>query len=144
MTVTVRQVRCVDELDTCLAIREAVFIQEQRVTPELERDGLDGACRHYLAKRAGTPVGTARVRRIGRAAKIQRVAVLATERGRGIGFALMQAILSDLETDRETDEAVLDSQLSAIGFYVALGFMAEGPEFMDAGIAHRHMRRRLG
>jgi predicted GNAT family N-acyltransferase len=30
-----------------------------------------------------------------------------------------------------------------VGFYQKLGFSAEGPEFMEAGIPHRQMRRCL-
>jgi predicted GNAT family N-acyltransferase len=37
----------------------------------------------------------------------------------------------------------LNAQVKAIEFYERLGFTAEGPEFMDAGIAHRHMHLAL-
>ena len=54
----------------------------------------------------------------------------------------MQAVL---KTTRELEFAslVLDSQVPVIPFYEALGFVAEGEIFPDAGIPHRHMRLSL-
>ena len=132
------------ELADCLALREAVFIDEQGVPPELERDGLDLACEHWIARRDGVPVATARVLLRDDRAKIQRVAVTQAARGSGAGAALMRAMLASLGPRLGTPpsgltEIFLESQTSAIGFYERLGFAAEGPEFMDAGIPHRRM-----
>ncbi|HXV08849.1 MAG TPA: GNAT family N-acetyltransferase, partial [Burkholderiales bacterium] len=40
-------------------------------------------------------------------------------------------------------EVVLNAQTHALPFYARHGFVAEGPEFMEAGIAHQAMRRRM-
>lgn len=37
----------------------------------------------------------------------------------------------------------LHAQTHALGFYERLGYQAYGPEFEDAGIGHRAMRREL-
>ncbi|MGX1638627.1 GNAT family N-acetyltransferase, partial [Streptomyces albidoflavus] len=37
----------------------------------------------------------------------------------------------------------LHAQTHALGFYERLGYQAYGPEFEDAGIPHRAMRREL-
>jgi predicted GNAT family N-acyltransferase len=37
-------------------------------------------------------------------------------------------------------EVRLNAQTHALAFYASHGFLAEGPMFLDAGIAHRHMR----
>jgi predicted GNAT family N-acyltransferase len=37
----------------------------------------------------------------------------------------------------------LHAQTHALGFYERLGYQAYGPEFPDAGIPHRAMRRDL-
>lgn len=130
------------ELAACFSLRRRAFVDEQGVAPELEIDGLDGLCHHYAARFAGEVVGTARVRVLdGGIAKIQRVAVSSALRGRGVGARLMRGILADLDEDAGIAAAVLDSQVSAVGFYEALGFVAEGPEFLDAGLPHRRMRR---
>ena len=43
-------------------VREAVFVQEQRVPLELEWDALDPQCVHVLARdAAGNPIGTGRL-----------------------------------------------------------------------------------
>jgi predicted GNAT family N-acyltransferase len=40
-------------------------------------------------------------------------------------------------------EVVLSAQLRATEFYRAHGFAEEGAEYLDAGIPHRTMRRRV-
>ena len=48
--------------DALHAIREEVFVREQNVPAELERDALDAVCTHALARSLdGTPIGTARL-----------------------------------------------------------------------------------
>lgn len=114
-----------------------MFVEGQNVPEAEEMDGKEDLCRHYLGYVNAKPAATARVMPLDRCAKIQRVAVLETQRGTGLGAKLMQFILDDLPAD--FDEAVLDSQTHAIGFYETLGFKAFGPEFDDAGIPHRKM-----
>ncbi len=72
--------------------------------------------------------------------KIGRVAVLRSARGRGIGALLMRRAI-EYANKIGLDSLSLDAQLHAIGFYEQLGFSAEGPEFLDAGILHRRMTR---
>ena len=129
-----------DELDECLAVRRVVFVQEQRVPLELEVDGRDPEALHVIARdEAGRAVGTARLRVTADGqAKVERVAVLATHRGRGIGAQLMSAL--EAEARRRGHRAVtLAAQTPALAFYAARGYEAHGPDFMDAGIPHRRM-----
>ena len=122
--------------DELRAIREAVFIEEQKVPRELEWDGLDDTAVHVLARAAdGRPIGTARMLADGR---IGRMAVLATWRGRGVGSALLRALLA-VAQERGLSP-YLEAQTHAIPFYERFGFRAHGPVFDDAGIPHRHMR----
>jgi ElaA protein len=131
-----------DDLETALAIRAAVFIEEQGVSVADEVDGLDPDCLHWLAFLDGRAVGTLRVRPLGTTAKIQRVAVLRAERGHGIGARLMEIVMDDLRAMR-FDRATLGAQLDALGFYERLGFAAHGPVYDDAGLPHRDMTRDL-
>ena len=117
-------------------IRRQVFIEEQAVPQEEEWDGRDDECLHFLARLDGQPGGTARLLPDGH---IGRVAVLAAGRGRGIGLALMQAAI-EAARERGHAHAELAAQTHALAFYRRLGFEAYGPEFLDAGIAHRNMR----
>lgn len=122
------------------AVREPVFVQEQRVPLELEWDALDPDCAHVIARDdAGRPIGTGRLTP---ERKIGRMAVLAGWRGRGVGDALLEALV-DLGRQRGWPELQLNAQVSATGFYARHGFIPLGPRFEEAGIGHQAMRRKL-
>jgi ElaA protein len=130
------------DLETVLAIRRTVFIEEQGVSVEDEVDGKDPQAIHLLATSNGAPVGTARLLLSGETGKIGRVAVLKEARGAGLGKALVLFAVEELAR-RGAARAKLGAQTHAVGFYEALGFAAVGPEFIDAGIPHREMVREL-
>ena len=134
MTVNINQT---SDLETCFALRRVVFIDEQGVPEQEEIDNLDPLSLHLLAIDAGTPVGTARVYIADGIAKIGRVCVLQSHRGKGLGAALIRAALEVSKGKANT--AKLGAQLHALGFYEALGFTATGPVYDDAGIDHRDM-----
>ena len=125
-----------DDAPALRAIRETVFIREQKVPVELEWDECDATCLHTLATdTAGNPVGTARLLPDGH---IGRMAVLKEWRGRGVGSALLRLLLDEARK-RRLRQAVLNAQTYAAGFYEKFGFQAVGEEFMDAGIPHVKM-----
>lgn len=134
---------CTDDLAVCHALRRAVFIEEQNVPEAEELDDLDDQAIHLLAVQDGRPVGTARLLTQGETGKIGRVCVLAQGRGQGIGAALIDKALSVLAAQPGVRRARLGAQVHAIAFYQRLGFVAVGPEYDDAGIAHRDMVREL-
>ena len=123
------------------AVRETVFVQEQGVPVDLEIDPLDPLCHHVLARDDnGHPIGTGRLtpeRRIG------RMAVLAAHRGKGVGDALLQALLEQARAHRWPSVS-LHAQAEAIPFYIRHGFLPRGPRFEEAGIVHQDMHRSLG
>jgi predicted GNAT family N-acyltransferase len=121
--------------DALRAIRTRVFIEEQKVPPALEWDGLDAESIHMLALTSAVPIGTARLTPDNR---IGRMAVLADWRERGVGKALLQALM-DIARRRGERFCCLNAQVSALGFYARFGFVAHGDAFMDAGIPHREM-----
>jgi hypothetical protein len=45
--------------------------------------------------------------------------------------------------DRGAVELELHAQTHALGFYERLGYVVEGPEYLDGGIPHRTMTRSL-
>lgn len=129
------------EMADAWAIRRAVFMGEQGVSEAIELDGRDAGAAHYLLRRDGAPVGTARIRRLDDGtAKIERVAITLDVRGTGLGKVLMQRILDDLEADGAPG-FVLHAQKDAEGFYLGLGFTTDGPGFEEAGIPHVKMVR---
>ncbi|MEW6279627.1 MAG: GNAT family N-acetyltransferase, partial [Candidatus Eremiobacterota bacterium] len=130
------------EFAAALDIRYRVFVTEQGVPEELERDADDRRAVHALVYRQGRPVGTARLVPRGGAGKIGRVAVLKEARGNRLGVELMRALEGEAARLRLA-EVLLDAQVQVIPFYERLGYRAEGDPFLDAGIPHRRMRRRL-
>ena len=121
-------------------LREAVFVVEQGVPLALEWDEFDAVSRHVVARDStGTVIGTGRLLPDGH---IGRMAVAANWRGKDVGRALMERLIEEAEQKKQPT-LLLHAQTRAMGFYQKLGFSAEGPEFMEAGIPHRQMRRCL-
>jgi len=141
--------------DVALAyrIRADVFVAEQGVPVDLERDAADEQAEHLLAYDGDEPVGAGRLvvepagfegvdPALGPVGHLGRLAVLPGWRGSGVGVALVRAI-EDRARARGLGVVALSSQSYAVPFYERLGYAAYGPEFDDAGIPHRWMRRRL-
>ncbi|MET8979801.1 GNAT family N-acetyltransferase [Streptomyces sp. NPDC004539] len=136
-------VRVTDDPAACLAVRKEVFVVEQGVPEELEYDADDAGALHVLAVRDdGVPLGTGRLVGDGEAGHLGRLAVTREARGLGVGAALVRAI-EEAARERGFTAVELHAQTHALGFYERLGYTAYGPEFPEAGIPHRAMRRSL-
>ena len=135
-----------DAGDELLAVREAVFVVEQDVPIEEERDAQDPRSVHAIARdRAGKPIGTGRLvppAADGEPAHVGRMAVLRDWRGAGVGDALLHALLRQAR-ERGWNDIVLNAQVSAQSFYARHGFVPFGERFIEAGIEHQAMRRRI-
>lgn len=121
------------------AIREIVFIQEQHISTEDEWDDLDAICTHFVVYVQDQAIATARLLPNH---SIGRVAVLTTHRGLKIGQKLMQAVIA-YGKQEQRPFLKLSSQVHAIGFYQALGFIVQGQEYLDCGIPHIDMHMSL-
>ena len=122
------------------SVREPVFVQEQNVPVEMEWDEMDPQCRHVIARDAEhRPIGTGRLTP---EHKIGRMAVLQEWRGKGVGEALLMALIDQARTDG-LREVSLNAQVDAIGFYEKFGFVPYGDRFEEAGIQHQAMRQLL-
>jgi predicted GNAT family N-acyltransferase len=143
--------------EACYAVRKEVFVGEQGVPEDLEYDAFDAVALHVLAVREdGEPLGTGRLlhgARTGTATAgttggdlstglLGRLAVVRHARGLGAGAALVRAI-EDAARARGLTAVELHAQTHALGFYERLGYQAYGPEYEEAGIPHRGMRRAL-
>lgn len=139
---TIRRADSFADIAQCLSIREVVFVNEQGVSPALERDGLDDDSLHYIAFDEGNAVATARVRVMEACFKFQRVAVLGQARGTGLGAALMRFVLNDMAQRKDAVDRYffLSSQASAVPFYEKLGFAVCSGEYIEADIPHFDMR----
>ena len=119
-----------------MPLRHQVFVVEQKVPADLEMDELDAVCLHAcVASGDGTVVGTGRLLPEG---KIGRMAVTASQRGRGIGAMILNALIK-ASSDRGDARVCLSAQTHAIAFYERFGFVIRGQEFLEAGIPHRNM-----
>ena len=120
------------------AIRMRVFVREQRVPAAIELDRDDDRAIHFLATSDGKAVGTARVVSHHGSAKIGRMAVLKSYRGKGVGKKLLQrAVATAKKLGART--IYLHAQVPVIEFYEKLGFRCVGAVFNEAGIPHRKM-----
>lgn len=131
------------ELADALVVRQAVFVEEQGIAPELELDEYDYIAWHAVAAEAGQPIATARFVTLDvHTGKIGRVAVLPAYRRRGIASHLM-ALITEYARREGMTRLVLDAQISAMGLYRKQGFEPEGEPFLDAGIVHMRMAKDL-
>ncbi|MFD5014464.1 GNAT family N-acetyltransferase [Streptomyces chartreusis] len=142
--------------EACFAVRKEVFVVEQGVPQDIEydaHDAHDAEAVHVLAVREdGLPLGTGRLLHGEAAAaktggdlmvgSLGRLAVTQEARGLGVGAALVRAV-EDAARARGLAAVDLHAQTHALGFYERLGYVAYGPEFPDAGMPHRAMRRAL-
>lgn len=141
--VEVRLARDEEEIEAAKELRMRVFSAEQRIAPEAEIDGLDPAATHVIALRRSRVVGTCRLRYPRGQGKIERMAVDPTLRRTGIGARLVAAA-ERTAVARGCEDLVLHAQLQSREFYSACGYEAEGEAFLEEGIPHVLMRRRVG
>ncbi|MBJ6638307.1 GNAT family N-acetyltransferase [Streptomyces sp. DHE7-1] len=150
---TVRVAEDPADREACFAVRKEVFVVEQGVAQDIEYDAYDTVAVHVLAVREdGVPLGTGRLLHGEAAAaktggdasvgSLGRLAVARSARGLGVGAALVRAV-EEAARARGLAAVDLHAQTHALGFYERLGYEAYGPEFPDAGIPHRAMRRVL-
>ncbi|MEH2208759.1 MAG: GNAT family N-acetyltransferase [Nostoc sp.] len=125
------------------AIRKSVFQEEQGVDPALEFDGKDEISDHLIAYLNMEVVGTTRIRYLDdKTAKIERLAVLSTVRGQGIGKKIMENALQVIANQNIT-EVVIHAQEYVKDLYKKLDFVEEGEIFEEANILHVKMRKRF-
>lgn len=127
-------------VDALRQVRGPVFEGELGVPAALHWDALDLLSTHALARDAdGAAIGCGRLtpeHRVG------RLAVLPPWRGRGVGGALLRALLEHAR-QQGWRQVALDAEAAAATFYARHGFVPEGERFVEAGIVHQPMRRTL-
>jgi predicted GNAT family N-acyltransferase len=152
-----RQVRLAgpEDMTAVFALRHEVFVLGQDVPEDLERDDLDADAEHAVAYDGGRLVGTGRLvdgaidedgRRdpatIGTVGTVGRMAVAESARGAGVGRAMLDLLVARA-AERGFPAVELHAQLHAKAFYERAGFEPFGEVYVEAGIEHLGMRRRL-
>jgi len=138
----VRAARTDDEVQAALRLRHRVFCEEQGVDLAAERDGRDPEALQLVALEGGRVLGTCRVLLDDGLARLGRMAVEPGHRGRGIGGALLA------EADRAMRHAGaqrirLHAQTSSRGVYDRASYEPLGEKFIEEGIEHVAMEKRL-
>ncbi len=121
--------------DDAMAIRKAVFIEEQGFIDEF--DSHDAAARHIVLYSDNAPIACCRCFEGEEAGVyvIGRFAVLKEYRKQGVGKILLE------EAERQIREAGgkeirLAAQLRAKGFYAKAGYSPRGDEFLEQDYPH--------
>lgn len=123
--------------DLIFAIRQSVFVAEQKVSRDEEFDEFEATSVHYLGTIDELPAGTARWRITKDGIKLERFAVLADQRNKGLAAAILKKVLAD--TKNAGVKIYLHAQITAVAFYEKYGFKKEGPLFVEANIEHYKM-----
>lgn len=142
MTPAIRPARDAAEVEAALAVRRAVFIDEQGVSEGEELDGRDAQSLHLVAVDAGVVVATCRLLPAGTKVKLGRVAVLPAARRRGIALALLLAA-DEHAAAMGGERIALAAQTYALALYERAGYTVCSDPFLDAGIEHVWMDKRL-
>ena len=132
-------VKWIDGLSQLKNIREKVFIQEQKVTPQLEWDGMDEKAIHFLVFNDKAAIGCARAIVIKDHMQLGRMAVLKEYRGQGIGSALLEKAMTIAKLN-QLSAIYISAQCHAIDFYKKFGFEVTSEIYLDAEIPHRDMK----
>ena len=117
-------------------IRHEVFVIGQNCPADLEYE-FEEESTHFLVLYNGKAVATARHRKTKNGYKLERFAVLKSERGKGYGNIVLKAILDDLSDFNGL--IYMHAQKHVLPFYEKLGFKKDGEEFEEAGIIHFKM-----
>lgn len=144
MSVEIRRADGSAEMDQLLDLRHRVFCVEQGVPKHEEIDGRDGDAVHLVAVRSedGRVLGTCRLLFVDRTVQLSRLAVEPEARRQGIATALLRAADREAEAAR-AKRIVLHAQTYARELYAADGYQPRGRNFVEAGIEHVAMEKRL-
>jgi ElaA protein len=131
-----------DKLYELLRFRQAIFVVEQS-SPYPDLDGLDQGAWHLLLRLDGELAGYLRLIPAPPPARIGRVAVAASARGRRLGRRLMEEALLFYRAQYQGVPVTLTAQTHLVPFYRSYGFEPTDAPFDDFGVAHVAMELRL-
>ena len=136
-----------DELYALMALRQEVFVVEQRC-PYLDADGYDPQAAHLWATGAGGdyPIAYCRIFPAGvkyAEASIGRVVSAGSARRTGVGRALMVEALRRMDADAGGSTATvrISAQAYLQRFYEGFGFRVASAPYLEDDIPHVEMLR---
>jgi predicted GNAT family N-acyltransferase len=140
--VIVKVVQNEQELEDAFSVRRTVFIDEQNVPVEEEIDQHEDEAIHFVSYHEGAPIAAGRFRVVDGYGKVERICVLKEARKTGAGKAIMNKIES-YALENDLHKLKLNAQTHAIPFYAGLGYEVVSEEFLDAGIPHKTMIKKI-
>ena len=139
---TVKIVENQKELEDAYTVRKTVFVEEQAVPLEEEIDAYENEAEHFVMYNEDSPIGAGRFRFVDGYGKVERICILKEARNTGAGKAIMNTI-ETYALEKGIQKLKLNAQTHAIPFYAGLGYEVVSEEFMDAGIPHKTMVKKL-
>lgn len=127
-----------------MRVRVEVFVEEQQIPLDMERDPADAESLHLVAyNRLGQPVATGRLLPAqGGTARIGRMAVKRVLRHASLGSQVLTALIAAAR-DRGDQQVLVHAQQAATGFYARIGFKPQGEGFEEDGLPHIEMVQAL-
>ncbi len=129
------------EVYEILKSRAKVFMFEQKIW-YLDMDNIDYRSQHLFLEENGEVLAYLRAFFEENSEVIHIGRVLSVEHNKGLGTRLVQKAIKHFKI-QGIKEIRLNSQMTAVGFYEKLGFIAVGEEFIEAGIPHIKMVKSL-
>ncbi|MFC0524742.1 GNAT family N-acetyltransferase [Pontibacillus salicampi] len=124
-------------------VRQKVFVEEQNVSLDEEMDDFDPVAEHFVGYEGVEPVAASRLRFVDHYGKLERICVIKELRGTSLGKQMI-LYMEDYVKQQGYEHTKLNAQTRALGFYESLGYEVISEEFMDAGIPHKTMVKKLG
>lgn len=130
-----------EDYSDAIAVRTAVFVEEQHYPICKELDSHDDCCSHLIIYDGKKPVATARIFIIDgtQTAKLGRIAVLKEYRGLHLGAELMTELICKAK-EMNAEDMYISAQTYAIPFYEKFGFTPYGTEYLDVHLPHYDMK----
>ncbi|MBP7634091.1 GNAT family N-acetyltransferase [Candidatus Ozemobacteraceae bacterium] len=141
----IREALSPQDLETVFEIRRRVFVDEQRVPEEHERDATDERAVHVLALLDGKPAAAARLfidAGDERTVWVGRLAVLPECRRSGVATGVIRYSI-DWSRRHQVRQVRLHAQEYVRELYRKLGFEEFGGIFMEENIPHLEMFLKL-
>jgi ElaA protein len=134
-----------EELYDLLQLRSEVFVVEQDCVYQ-DLDGKDNKALHVIGKKDNNIVAYTRVFKPGdyfKEASIGRVVVSKDKRQHKYGYDIMEASMKAVKDNFNETTIKLSAQTYLKKFYNNLGFKEIGEEYLEDGIPHVAMIRKL-
>lgn len=134
-------------LEECLNVRRAVFQVEKGIPRDIDVDSYDcinDVCEHFLIRYHNKSAGTVRCKLDieGKEIRLQRFCILSDYRKLGLGRSLLE-FMNAYYQNKGFEWIRLDSKFAVHGFYEKSGYHVVSDVFMEAGVEHVKMEKRI-